>query len=147
MKTRKQNGEGLVIVIIVLAIIGIGVWWLYDHKNTMDREARAFGRDMIQRLVVNHDVDYLAANMSPQMKLQYPPSQIAYAKNMFNQAGVPQQPLNIEENVTFESTFFEPHGTFQAKLFYPSGAATIQLAISHPVSKWQVDDMTYTKGQ
>jgi hypothetical protein len=31
-----------------------------------------------------------------------------------------------------------------AHLFYPNGAATIQVAISHPVAKWQIDDMTFT---
>jgi hypothetical protein len=147
MKTRKLNfrrrGDGLIVVIILLAVIGIGTWWLFNHKKTLDRDARTFGRDMIQRLAVNHDVNYMVANLSPQMKTQYPPSQVLVVTDLFNKAGVPQQPLNIEENVTFESTFFEPHATFIAHLFYPTGAATLQMAISHPVSRWQVDDMTF----
>ncbi|MEY2547247.1 MAG: hypothetical protein QOG48_2364, partial [Verrucomicrobiota bacterium] len=52
----RSNGEGLVLIIIVLAIIGAGAWWLYSRKNAMDRDARAFGREVIQQLTVNHDV-------------------------------------------------------------------------------------------
>jgi hypothetical protein len=60
------------------------------------------------------------------------------------QLGVPQQPMNIEEQVTFESHFFEPKGYFTAHLFYPTSAATMQIAVSHPVGKWQLDNLTFT---
>jgi hypothetical protein len=149
MKTRKCNcrsngGEGLVVIIIVLAIIGGGVWWLYSHKQAMDREARAFGKEMIKRLVVDHDLEFFRNNLSPQAKLDYPPSQQGAIINQFMQLGVPTQPMNIEEQVTFESHFFEPKGYFVAHLFYPASAATMQIAISHPVSKWQLDNLTFT---
>jgi hypothetical protein len=148
MKIRKHNchsrGEGLVIVIIVLAIIGGGTWWLYHHKADMDREARSFGRDIIQQLAVNHDVSLFADHLSPEMKLHYPQSQIDFVKGKLTELGVPQQPLRIEEQVTFTSTFFEPHGTFQVQLIYPSGIGSMQVAVSHPVTKWQVDDLTLT---
>jgi len=57
--------------------------------------------------------------------------------------GVPQQPIKIEETVTFENRFFSPHGHFTAHLFYPTSAGTLELDVSHPVGKWQVDSMTY----
>lgn len=148
MKTRKcncrSNGEGLVVLIILLAIIGGGILWLYSHKKNLDRDARAFGREMIERLAVHHDLTAFVEHLSPQMKLNYPPSQLKYLQGKLNEIGAPQQPLNIEEQITFESHFFEPHGVFQAQLMYPSGMANIQMAISHPVSKWQVDDLTLT---
>jgi hypothetical protein len=146
MKTRncRSNGEGLVVLIILLAIIGGGVLWLYSHKKQLDRDARAFGRDMIQQLTVNHDTTMFVDHLSPQMKLNYPPSQLQYFQNKLKEIGVPQQPLKIDEQVTFESHFFEPHGIFQAQLMYPTGLGNIQMAISHPVSKWQIDDLTIT---
>lgn len=146
MKMRKHNcrsnGEGLVILIILLAVIGGGVWWLYNHKATMDRDARIFGREVIQQLAVNHDTTMFVEHLSPQMKLNYPPSQLQFMQGKLAQMGTPQQPLKIDEQVTFESHFFEPHGIFQTQLMYPSGLATLQMAVSHPVSKWQIDDLT-----
>lgn len=141
---RSNAGEGLVLVIIVLALIGGGVWWLYSHKATMDRDARTFGKEMIQHLTINHDLAFFRDNLGPQAKLDYPPSQQQYIISKLTEMGVPQQPINIEEQVTFESHFFEPKGYFTARLFYPSGAATMQVAVSHPVGKWQLDNLMFT---
>lgn len=146
MKTRncRSYGEGLVVLIILLAIIGGGVAWLYSHKASMDREARRFGREVIEQLVVKHDTAMFFDHLSPQLKLNYPPSQLQFMQGKLAQMGVPQQPLSIDEQITFESHFFEPHGIFQAQLMYPTGLGNIQMAISHPVSKWQIDDLTMT---
>jgi hypothetical protein len=143
----NTRGEGLVLVIIVLAIIGAGVWWLFNTKKTADQDARAFGRQAVQKLMVEHDFDFLANNLGPQARLDMPRSQQVVWINKFTQMGVPQQPIKIEENVTFESYFFTPRGYFTAHLFYPAAAATLQIAISHPVGKWQLDDMTFSTGQ
>jgi hypothetical protein len=58
--------------------------------------------------------------------------------------GTPAQPIKIDENVTFESQFFSPRGFFVAHLNYPGQPSTMELAISHPVGKWQVDNLTIT---
>jgi hypothetical protein len=137
-------GQVLVVVIILLALIGGGYWWLNSHKQTMDREGRAFGREMIQRLVVNHDISFFSSNLGPQAKLDYPPSQQQYILSKFTELGVPAQPIKIDENMTWESHFFEPKGFFTAQLNYPGQAATLQIAISHPVSKWQLDNLTFS---
>jgi hypothetical protein len=150
MRTNRRSntvGEGLVLVIIVLAIIGAGVWWLFNTKKTADQDARAFGREAVQKLMVDHDFDFLANNLSPQARLDMPRSQQVVWINKFTQLGVPQQPIKIEENVTFESYFFSPRGYFTAHLFYPAQAATLQIAVSHPVGKWQLDDLTFSTGQ
>src|SRR2546421_6501700 len=98
MKIRKLNcrsngGEGLVVVIILLAILGAGAWWLFDHKRTMDRDARAFGREVIQQLTVNHDAAFLANNLSPQARLELPPSAQQMMISKFAQMGAPTQPV------------------------------------------------------
>ena len=135
-------GQGLVVVIIFLALVGGGAWWLYSHKEAMDREGRAFGKEMIQRLAVQHDLNFFASNLGPQAKLDYPPSQQQYILSKFTELGVPAQPIKIDENMTWESHFFEPKGYFTAHLNYPGQGATAQIAISHPVSKWQLDNLT-----
>lgn len=142
----KQSGEGLVIVIILLVIIGGGVWYLFNNKNTMDREARAFGRQMVERLTVNHDLAFFSANLGPQARLDFPPSLQRDIIDQFTKLGVPNQPINIEEHVTFESHFFSPRGDFIAHLFYPTQTGTMQIGISHPVGKWQLDSLNFTAG-
>jgi hypothetical protein len=138
------SGQGLVVVIIFLALVGGGLWWLYSHKRAMDLEGRAFGREMIQRLAVNHDLAFFTNNLGPQARLDYPPSQQQFILSKFTELGAPAQPIKIEENMTWESHFFEPKGFFTAHLNYPAQGATVQIAISHPVSKWQLDNLTMT---
>src|ERR1700757_2637103 len=97
------SGQGLVIVIILLAIFGGVAWWLVTNKKTMDREARAFGHDFIQRLTVNHDAAFFAANLSPRAKVDNPQSEQQYIMSKLQELGVPAQPLRIDENVTWKS--------------------------------------------
>jgi len=147
MKLRSQTklaGQGLVVVFILLAVIGAGLWYLYSNKNTTDREAREFARDAIKRLTVDHDRQYLETRLGPQAKLDLPPSARDYMIQRFSQFGVPTQPIQIDENVTFESYFFEPRGYFTAHLNYPGQGAMLQVATSHPVSRWQIDNITFT---
>jgi hypothetical protein len=110
----------------------------------VDKECRAFGREMITRVTVNHDAAFLANHLSPQARLDYPPMQLQELTEQFRQLGVPAQPIQIDENITWESQFFEPRGFFTAHLNYPAGAATLQIAIDHPVSKWQLLNITFT---
>ena len=142
-----RRAEGLVVVIILVAILGIGAWWLFSTKKQSDREARAFGREMIERLAVKHDQAFFANNLGPQAKTDF---SIYNQQNLISKLtamGVPAQPIKIDENVTFESQFFAPKGYFTAHLNYPGQPATMELAISHPVGKWQVDDLTLTEGR
>jgi hypothetical protein len=143
----KLSGQGLVVVFILLAVIGAGLWYLYSNKATTDREARAFAREAVKRLTVDHDLKYLSDHLGPQAKLDNPPSQQQYMIQRFTQFGVPAEPIQIDENVTWESYFFEPRGYFTAHLNYPGQGATLQIATSHPVSRWQIDNITFTTQQ
>jgi hypothetical protein len=140
----NQRGEGLVIVIVLVLILGTGAWWLFSTKNQSDREARAFGREMVDRLTVKHDLSFFASNLGPQAKMDYPPSTQQLVIQKLTELGTPVQPIKIEENITFESQFFSPRGFFVAHLNYPTGPVQMELAISHPVGKWQVDNLTIT---
>jgi hypothetical protein len=148
MKLNRKSrdplrGDGLIVVIIFLGLIGVGAWWLYSHKAAMDKEGRAFGRQMIEALTVRHDKAFFVNNLGPQARLEYPPSAQDVLMQQFVQMGVPAQPIKIEENMTWQSQFFEPKGYFTAHLNYPARGAAMQIAISHPVSKWQLDNLTF----
>src|SRR6202022_400159 len=140
----KLSGEGLVVVCILLAVICAGLWYLYSNKATTDQEARAFARDAVTKLTVVPLLKYLSDHLGPQAKLDNPPSQQQYIIQRFAQFGVPAEPIQIDENVTWESYFFEPRGYFTAHLNYPAQGATLQIATSHPVSRWQIDNITFT---
>ncbi len=130
----KLSGEGLVLVIILLALIGGGLWYLYSTKAATDREAREFARETVKRLMVDHDRQYLETRLGPQAKLDLPPSQRDYMIQRFAQFGVPSQPIQIDESVTFESYFFEPRGIFTAHLNAQVGAITLPASASNSVA-------------
>ena len=138
------RGEGLVVVIILVAIIAAGAWWLFSIKTQSEKDARAFGRELIEKLAVNHDQAFFADHLGPQAKMDYPPSQQQYLMSKLKELGTPQQPIPIDEKVTFESQFFAPRGYFTGHLNYPGQPATMEVAVSHPVGKWQIDNLTMT---
>jgi hypothetical protein len=152
MKTNyyrsRQSGEGaLGIVIILILLIGGGLYWLLSHKQAMDKEGRGFGRDSINRVVMNYDAAFLANALSPQAKIDLPPSDQQQLFATLRQLGQPAQPLQIEENFTWEKVLgielFEPRGFFTVHLNYPGGAATLQLAVDHPVGRWEIINLTF----
>jgi hypothetical protein len=142
------SGEGLVIVIILIVLIGGGLWWLVSHKQDVDKEARSFGREMIKRVTVDHDQAFFTSHLSPQARLDIPPFQQQETMKQFQELGVPAQPIQIDENITWEGPwqfkFFEPRGFFTAHLNYPAGPATLEIAIDHPASRWQLINFTFT---
>jgi hypothetical protein len=147
LNQKAQNrtaGDGLVFLIIFLALIGVGIWWLYQHKNSMDKDGRAFARLAIEALTVRYDKNFFNANLSPQARVNTPPSAQEAVLEQLRALGTPAQPINIEEKMEWENQFFEPKGYFTAHLNYAAREATMQIAISHPVSKWQLDDVTFT---
>ena len=70
----KSSGQILVVLIIMLGLVGGGLWWLSSNKQAMAKEGRDFGRDAIQRLVVQHDLTFFSSRLSPAARLQFPPS-------------------------------------------------------------------------
>jgi hypothetical protein len=145
MKNSKLNcrsnasGQGIVIVIILLALVGVGAWFLFSNKQALEKDARAFGNEAIQRLAVNHDLNFLTERLGPQARYDYPPSQQHEMISKLQEFGVPMQPIPIDGTVTFESHFFQPKGFFLAHLNYPGRPVTLEIATSHPASRWQLD--------
>ena len=140
----NTSGQVLVVVIILVILLGGGLWLLVTHKQSVDKEARAFGREMITRVTVNHDAAFLANHLSPQARLDNPPLQQQELMTKLQELGVPAQPIQIDERITWESQFFEPRGFFTAHLNYPAGPATLEIAFDRPVSKWQLLNITFT---
>jgi hypothetical protein len=143
---NATRAEGLVLVVILVAIIAVGAWWLFSSKKQSQTAASAFGREMIERLTIQHDLNFFSTNLGPMAKQEFPLPQQQNLVSRLTELGVPAQPIKIDESITFEQQFFAPKGYFTAHLNYPGRPATIKLAISHPVGKWQVDDLEFGLG-
>jgi LPXTG-motif cell wall-anchored protein len=141
-----EAGQAIGVVIILLALIGVGFWFLFNHRNTMRNEGRAFGRQAIERIIVQHDANFLAGSLGPQAKLDLPPMAQQELMSRLQQLGAPIGPLNVQGDITFESQFFEPRGLFNAQLNYPAGMARVDLSVSHPVGRWQIDTIGVSMG-
>ena len=139
----KSSGQILVILIIVLILLAIGYWWLDSNKRQMAQEGRQFGKQVIQELIMQHNIKFFGDHLSPAMRLQYPPSAQQDLINQLNKLGQPVSPPNVEGNIVFQSHFFEPNGVFHARINYPARGAEINVAVSHPVGRWQIDEITF----
>ena len=144
---RSDSGQIVVVLIILLGLIGGGVWWLYSSRDAMAKEGREFGREAIQRIVVQRDATFFASRLSPAARLQFPPSaQQEFIADMAKM-GTPVGPLNVQGDIEFQSQFFEPTGSFHAHVNYPARDAEINVAISHPVGRWQIDSASFMPGR
>jgi hypothetical protein len=144
-RTPRSNSSGqiLAILIIVLVLIGIGFWWLFSNKQTMAREGRAFGREAVQRIAVQHDLNFFASHLSPEARLQFPPSAQQDFIGRIQKLGTPAGSVDVQGDIIFQSQFFEPRGNFHARINYPARGAEINVAVSHPVGRWQIDDVRF----
>ena len=140
----KLSGQILVVVIIVLVLIGIGFWWLFSNKQQMAKEGNEFGRKVIQELVMQHNVKFFADHLSPAMRLQYPPSAQQDLMTQMDRLGTPLSAPDVQGEIQFQSHFFEPNGNFHARINYPARGAEINVSVSHPVGRWQIDEIAFT---
>jgi len=131
----KSSGQILVVLIIVLGLIGAGVWWLFSSKEAMAKEGRDFGKEAIERILVKHDLAFLSSRLSPAARLENPPS--------MQQEFMSEIEKQVQGDIQFQSQFFEPTGNFTARVNYPARGAQLSINISHPVGRWQIDSFSF----
>ena len=134
----------MVLVLIVLALIGGIIWWLFASREQSERAARDFAREVATRLAFDFDRKLLDRVMAPERTAKYPPSFRDRLIANLRKFGRPTKPVEVTGDVYFVSHFFEPIGTFRAQLDYPDMPAELQFAISRPRGWWQIDDINVT---
>ena len=139
----KSSGQVIVILIIVLGLVGAGFWWLSSNKQEMAREGKQFARDAIQHIAVQRDANFFASRLSPQARMNFPPSAQQDFFAEIAKLGAPAGAIDVKGDIEFNSQFFEPHGSFQGRINYPARYADMNLLISHPVGRWQIDEVTF----
>jgi|SRR5438067_1781174 len=142
-RRSKSSGQIVVVLIIVLGLVGAGFWWLVSNKQAMAKDGKQFANEAIQRIVVQRDINFFNSHLGPSARMNYPPSAQQEFMAEIAKLGSPAGPINVEGNIEFQSQFFEPKGTFHARINYPARFADVTLAISHPVGRWQIDETTF----
>jgi hypothetical protein len=133
----------VVLLIIVLALLGGAWWWLNSNKENAAKEGTQFGKEAIQKIAVQHDANFFNSRLSPQARMNFPASAQQEFMNEIVRLGAPVRPADVQGKIEFNSQFFEPHGSFHARIYYPARYADMDLTISHPVGRWQIDEIAF----
>jgi len=131
-------------VLVLLAVVGAALFGLNRHKQAMEQEARAYATETAERLLFAHDATYLAKNLSGAAALDFPPSRQDALISRMIEAREPARPITFEGDVKFESYFFSPSAELRAHLLFAAGPGTLNLNISHPGDRWQIDLISIT---
>ena len=137
----RESGQAIVLVLIVVAILAALAWWLILSRQESEEQAKDFAREVATRLAVNLDRKFLDRVIAPERVAKYPPSFRDRVVEKFRGFGRPTGSVEVEGDVVFTSVFFQPSGTFRAKLNYPDMPAVLYLMISRPKGWWQIDEM------
>jgi hypothetical protein len=140
---QKSSGQIVVLLIIVLALLGGAWWWLNSSKENSAREGTAFAREAFQKIGVQHDANFFNSRLSPQARMNFPASAQTEFMNEIVRLGAPVRPVDVQGKIEFNSQFFEPHGSYHARIYYPARYADMDLTISHPVGRWQIDEIAF----
>ena len=140
---RKSSGQVVVLLIIVLALLGGAWWYLNSNKQNSAKEGREFANEAFQKIAVQHDINFFNSRLSPQARMNFPASAQQEFMGDIVRLGAPVRPPDVQSKIEFQSQFFEPHGSFHARIYYPARYADMNLTISHPVGRWQIDEIAF----
>jgi hypothetical protein len=137
----RLKAEGLAIWIILLAILGGAVWFVFSSRVDGQKNARAFADEVIQKVVINYDEKYLDLRLSQSARNMYSLMFRTRMMRYLRDFGPLSKPIETKGDVSFTSHFFDPRGTFQAHLTYPTMTATFDVTVSKGMTNWQIDEM------
>ena len=141
-RNSNRRGEGgLAIWIILLALAAGALWFLYSSRAEAQRRAKEFAEQVVQTMAVNYDVRFLNNHMTPQAQASYIPSWRDRMVGFLKGFGPMSKPIETKGNVTFNSVFFDPRGTFQSELTYPTMTAKMNVTVIRGMNTWLVDEI------
>jgi hypothetical protein len=138
----REGGQVLVLIIIVLALIGGGYWYLSLSRRNSEKEAWAFAQEVAERIAAQHDKRFLDLNLSPSAQVALPPSWRDQLFESIRDLGKPDGPIVVTGKVQFTSHFFEPKGVFRAQINYPGMLTYLDMSVSAPKGPWCIDALS-----
>ena len=143
--SRGEVAQVVLLLVIVLAVIAGGLWFLKRNRDMREREAQAFANEIASKLVYQNDVRFLDRNLTQKAQLMYPPSwRLRIMDYIKTQGPPPPQFKWTKSEVLFNNYFFDPAGSFIAQFDYPPGPAYLEMQISHPGALWVIDAINWT---
>src|SRR4029078_13440740 len=145
---RKTSGQVVVVLIILVALLCGAWWWLNSNKENSAKEGTDFAKEGVQKIAVQHDGNFFISRLSPQMRMAFPaPTAQQEFMNEIVKLGAPVRPVDVQGKIEFNSQFFEPHGSFHSRIYFPAKYAAMDLPISHPGGRWQIDEIAFIPQQ
>ncbi len=132
------------LIIILLAVLAGGWWFLKSNRDTREKEAFAFANEGATHIVLQQDMRFLNFNLTPKAQLMYPPSWRMRLMDMIREAGAAKPEFQVKGNMHFVNQFFQPEGEFTAQFECLRGPAYLELHVSHPGALWVIDAINWT---
>jgi hypothetical protein len=79
--------------------------------------------------------------MTPQAQTNYIPSWRDRMVGFLKGFGPMSKPIETKGSVHYSSLFFDPRGTFESVLTYPTMTATLKTTVIRGMNNWQVDEI------
>jgi hypothetical protein len=143
-RRTTESGAALAFIVIVIAIIAAGLFFLNSMRNDAKVEGDQFAHELIEKCAFQHDVKWLHTKVASDRRVELPPSKDDEFIYYLTKLGVPDKNYNLTGKLEFEGYFVSPHGNYQAILTYPTQHATVTFAIGRPSGIWLVTDFGVT---
>ena len=140
----QDRAEGLLLIIVILAVLGGISWYLYSSRRSSEKEAWAYAREVAEHIALQRDARFIDLNLSFQAQVEIPPSFRERILTKLGELGVPDKRINLTGKVTFSSYFFEPHGSFRAEVNTPMTPVYLDMSISPSHGPWQIEALNLT---
>ena len=139
-----EKAEGLILVLVILAVLGGAAWYLYSSRRSSEKEAWDYAREVAGRIALQRDGRWVDLNLSSKAQVEMPPSFRERILTKIAELGAPDKNIKITGRVTFSSYIFEPRGSFRAEVNFPGTPAYLDMAVSPSRGPWQIDGLNLT---
>ena len=139
-----EAGQTLVFIIIVIAVIGAGLFFLNSMRKDAKVEGEAFTHEIIEKCAFQHDVKWLHSKVASDRRVAIPPAMDDQFIYYLTKLGVPDRNYKLDGQLEFESYFGSPHGSYKTILTYPTQHATVNFTIARPSGVWLITDFGVT---
>jgi hypothetical protein len=143
-RQATEAGQGLVFIIIVIAVIAGGLLFLNSMRKDAKVEGDRFAHEMIDKCAFEHDVKWLHSKVASDRRVAVPPAMDDQFIYYLTKLGTPDRNYVLDGKLEFESYFVSPHGTYKTILTYPTQHATVNFTIARPSGIWLVTDFGVT---
>jgi len=143
-RQASEGGSALVFIIIVIAVIAAGLFFLNSMRKDAKVEGERFAREMIEKCAFQHDVKWLHSNVASDRRITIPPAMDDQFIYYLTKLGVPDRNYTLDGQLEFDGYFGSPHGSYKAILTYPGQHATVNFSIGRPSGVWLVTDFGVT---